>query len=325
MKDRAAYIKLGVENGITDLNTIRSIYNKYAEGGDLESSKPKNVTLLDRIKLGLAELDEEVLGTLVEGIRRTHHNPALEVKSLTSTPGETLYSQRSYKGGTAQRTYLLPRWEQEEIFKRDGYIKGKEGDYGLVKKAVGDRDIPIWQTAPDVIDRDKLVPIGNGTNNSFGFPQLNAQLIHAGNFPSAYYVDTDMKNVYVKSWDLNDYGGGTGASSAYQGLSRVGADLLDAIGSPVVVTTGFQNAVTNDGNYTPITVEDVVNQKGNYPSNVSYPKGIRELYNLENMLDEAMNKKGLVRTNLGTLTNPDWKYTLPEVTITGKRKRKRGK
>lgn len=36
MHDRAAYIKLGINNGITDLNTIREIYNKYAQGGPLK-------------------------------------------------------------------------------------------------------------------------------------------------------------------------------------------------------------------------------------------------------------------------------------------------
>lgn len=33
MTDRAAYIKLGIDNGITDLATIRDTYNKFAEGG----------------------------------------------------------------------------------------------------------------------------------------------------------------------------------------------------------------------------------------------------------------------------------------------------
>lgn len=33
MSDRAEYIRLGVYNGITDLNTIREIYNSYANGG----------------------------------------------------------------------------------------------------------------------------------------------------------------------------------------------------------------------------------------------------------------------------------------------------
>ena len=35
MKDKASYIRMGVENGITDLDTIREVYNKFAEGGNL--------------------------------------------------------------------------------------------------------------------------------------------------------------------------------------------------------------------------------------------------------------------------------------------------
>ena len=41
MADRAAYIKLGVENGITDLNVIRGIYNKYANGGNMQPYQVK--------------------------------------------------------------------------------------------------------------------------------------------------------------------------------------------------------------------------------------------------------------------------------------------
>ena len=38
MKDRASYIKLGIENGITDLDTIRGIYNKFVIGGPIKKS-----------------------------------------------------------------------------------------------------------------------------------------------------------------------------------------------------------------------------------------------------------------------------------------------
>lgn len=41
MKDRASYIKLGIENGITDLDTIRGIYNKFAMGGDTRNEELK--------------------------------------------------------------------------------------------------------------------------------------------------------------------------------------------------------------------------------------------------------------------------------------------
>lgn len=39
MSDRASYIKLGINNGITDLNTIREVYNKFEEGGPHERNQ----------------------------------------------------------------------------------------------------------------------------------------------------------------------------------------------------------------------------------------------------------------------------------------------
>lgn len=40
MRERAAYIKAGVNNGIYDLNTIRNSYNSFAEGGPLDDGGP---------------------------------------------------------------------------------------------------------------------------------------------------------------------------------------------------------------------------------------------------------------------------------------------
>jgi hypothetical protein len=36
MADRAKYIQMGIQSGITDLSTIRKAYNTYAEGGYLD-------------------------------------------------------------------------------------------------------------------------------------------------------------------------------------------------------------------------------------------------------------------------------------------------
>jgi hypothetical protein len=35
MADKANYIQLAVQNGVTDLSTIRDTYNSYAKGGYL--------------------------------------------------------------------------------------------------------------------------------------------------------------------------------------------------------------------------------------------------------------------------------------------------
>lgn len=42
MADRAKYIQLGIQNGVTDLSTIRNIYNTYAEGGSINKYDGKS-------------------------------------------------------------------------------------------------------------------------------------------------------------------------------------------------------------------------------------------------------------------------------------------
>lgn len=47
MVDKAAIIKIGVNNGITDLNTIRNTYNEFAKGGPIKNSKDYKKVLSD--------------------------------------------------------------------------------------------------------------------------------------------------------------------------------------------------------------------------------------------------------------------------------------
>lgn len=50
MKDKASYIRMGVENGITDLDTIREVYNKFAEGGSLNVNDNPEKRIYDHNK-----------------------------------------------------------------------------------------------------------------------------------------------------------------------------------------------------------------------------------------------------------------------------------
>ncbi len=149
-------------------------------------------------------------------------------------------SNNNYRN-PAQTTYLLPRNLQEKVFLNRGYIKGIPNDYGLVKKAVGNRNIPVYQTSEDDIDRSQLTPIGSDTNVSTIFElRPGTRLYHAGSYPTAYYVDNISGDVYSKSWDLNDYGDGGGGNGRKYGKKQFLANLIDKIGSPTVVTTGFK-------------------------------------------------------------------------------------
>lgn len=47
MTDRAAIINMAVNEGITDLSSIRNIYNRYAEGGNLDTGKEQSIGTWD--------------------------------------------------------------------------------------------------------------------------------------------------------------------------------------------------------------------------------------------------------------------------------------
>lgn len=185
----------------------------------------------------------------------------------------------NYESGIAQDAFLLPRKFQEEQFLKAGYIKGKKGDYGLVKKAVGKHNYPVYQKTPDAISRNNLIVLGNTYTSLLDH---NIDLEHAGSAPGAIYTD-GHGNFYQKRWDLNDYGGEDGSTASFAGK------ILDFIGNPTVVTTGFQP--------------------------------IRENYNplFYSTLAPIMEKKGLVPTKIDGKTQ----WTLPEVIIKGESNKKK--
>ena len=93
---------------------------------------------------------------------------------------------RNANGGLAQATYLLPRSKQDSLFRKAGYIPSIR-DYGLVTKAVGKRDIPVYQTVSDDISRNSLLHIGNKIGEEGDGTYFHSPLVHAGRYPIAYY------------------------------------------------------------------------------------------------------------------------------------------
>lgn len=157
----------------------------------------------------------------------------------------------------AQDTYLTPRRLQQKAFYDAGYVRDynaeKNKDYGLVKNAAkkyirNKKELPIYSRIDPstTIQRKDLVLLGNDYN---AFMHVPRPLVHARYFPTAIYSDTNG-NLYAKSWDLNDYGGrkGKGGSSKYYGNIQLSvANLIDSIGSPTVVTTGYQPIIDDNG------------------------------------------------------------------------------
>lgn len=163
--------------------------------------------------------------------------------------------------------FFLTRSDQERLFQSNGYktIKGinTEDDdafrrqLGTVRGAAKryydeGYDIPVYEYTADsdttVLDED-VIPIGNFYSVSGSIKPRTyiptkdvAFLPHGGSHGNAVYLHKDGK-LYVKSWDLNDYGAKTsgtgGAASTYGNIRKRMANLLDISGSPFIQRTGY--------------------------------------------------------------------------------------
>lgn len=265
-----------------------------------------------KIKLSLLDKIKHNASTLLMDIGRG------DLHTIPTTD----YEHIVYDGGTAQRTYFMDRDSQKRIFLRDGYIEDTSKNYGLVKKAVNNRNIPIYQRAPDDEKIENLIPIGNVYNRWYGKPEAN--LIHAGSYPTAIYINPNTKKIYQKAWDLNDYGTsveGNGASSKYTGFEKLKANLADKLGSPVVVTSGISEVGDFNDLFNDLGKENIIKMVDDFYKS----KGLRRF--TTNIKKEQLNDF-YGRPVIGLDGKPIifeyyyQDYALPEVIITGKHKRK---
>ena len=264
-----------------------------------------------KIKLSLLDKIKHNVSTLLMDIGR----------GQLSTIPSTDYKHIGYDGGTAQRTYFMDRDSQKRIFLRDGYIEDTSKNYGLVKKAVNNRNIPIYQRAPDDEKRENLIPIGNVYNYWYGKPE--ADLIHAGSYPTTIYINPNTKKIYQKAWDLNDYGdsaGGNGASSKYTGFRKLKANLADKLGSPVVVTSGISEVGDFNDLFNNSSTKNIIKMVDNFYES----KGLRRFANSKKEQLYDFYGKPIIDINGKPIMFESYyqDYALPEVIITGKRKRK---
>ena len=286
------------------MNILKIFYIEIGFNVMNKPNKKIKLSLLDKIKHNTSALLMDI------GRGQLHTIPT------------TNYEHIIYDGGTAQRTYFMDRDSQKRIFLRDGYIEDTSKNYGLVKKAVNNRNIPIYQMAPDDEKRENLIPIGNIYNEWYG--KEKARLIHAGSYPTAIYINPNTKKIYQKAWDLNDYGTssvGNGASSRYTAFRKFKANLADKLGSPVVVTSGISEVGDFNDLFNDLGKENIIKMVDDFYKS----KGLRRF--ITNIKKEQLNDF-YGRPVIGLDGKPIifesyyQDYALPEVIITGKRKRK---
>lgn len=283
----------------TELNYLQ---NKKRFGGrakakiGTETNGNENKTNIITSKLNAAEyLSKIISGSIMQGGRLLTGNS----------------KDRGPINNVAQDTYLMPfRLGQGRAFKDAGYDRDykseKKRDYGLVQKAVGNENIPIYSRVNNPEKRKELIQIYNP--ESTYEPNIKYPLIHAAFHPSSLYIDGTNGNIMYKGWDLNDYGTdkrGKGFSSYYGSIRKALANTLDVFGNPTVVTTGYQNVLDNNGK--PMNIF-----KGNY----------KDDYNANMAVSDFIVKQLLKKDN-PSFVNEYGMSPIPDVVITAPRKKHR--
>lgn len=228
-----------------------------------------------KVLVGAADLADNIAGIpSLSQIKEIPERGDFYVNALDN--GESKYYEDGYIENPGL-TFLLDRGRQSEMLQKMGYHPVNDGYYGSVTSATrklnalkGDV-IPIFQRGDDEVDFSEVEPVADKDGNYFfertsylgdifGENELN----HASYHPVSFYRHKGTGDIYVRGYDLNDYGKhdkniwrnlpeAIGNSLFNQGYSydKTGqtygdeqylAEIYDYIGNPFVQRTALVKA-----------------------------------------------------------------------------------
>lgn len=140
MAERTAYIKLGLDNGIIDLNTIRDTYNKYAKGGAKETENnwtsylpyTPSASIVGKIT-GWEGTSMETNRPIEDEARDFYNNLSPYIRNTATQEAlDNMFSQ-SYNTGSS-------RWRNKVMPVIEDFYRGKVTPQKLVKTTVHPKD-----------------------------------------------------------------------------------------------------------------------------------------------------------------------------------------
>ena len=169
LKDKADLIKLAVNNGITDLSTIRDTYNKFEEGGSLDEEDIPKVgpTYNPETHKWTNPYGKDITGKSFEGdwgITTYLDSGAVELDTREEDDPENRYKYRY--ADNAKRVYIggNPNVTRQEYFNRDkeltDAIKAAASKHGISANTLASR---IAKEGPI----DEAIKNYNNTNGYF--------------------------------------------------------------------------------------------------------------------------------------------------------------
>ena len=103
MRQKSDLISLGVKNGITDLTTIKDIYNKYAEGGGLVREKNNHPVAYDDEGNLVDQVTGEKGTMVLPEVTITANNPSNYRSSFDGSLDNYINTINSMTGGLINR------------------------------------------------------------------------------------------------------------------------------------------------------------------------------------------------------------------------------
>lgn len=255
IREKAEMMMVAIDNGITNLNDIKSKYNEFAEGGNLYGGdNPNGQRMITTGGAGYIPSQPSFIENL---------NPALSKEEARLR----LYNQVSPVWGFTNDTmssametllYNKGKWPKEEVIIDDPYVDGvwaeylqipenqrrskyklKKSDYRPMQGAVDDTyfKIPINKEAQDALVNEGMqIPLGKNKNSTL------LEAYNHGEHTIGNNIDP-KKGQYVSYfdiWDLNpltsrysDWNDKISKVAKFFGLDKDTKDLSFGLGKPL--------------------------------------------------------------------------------------------
>ena len=237
MGDKSRMIKLAVDSGITDLRTIRDVYNSYAEGGPIEEKKekykkPEGASVLKDLayKVGTYEpIQQEGAATPINIIRAiTRKNVPIDDNKYAYIygTGERYPEMKEPVRGFDYSNYLN-RYGYKGVKNVYGTINPNneyhiDPEYEVLAKELAKHRYHFYDNADDMfIDSDP---------DNLGYRDDVANFIHQ--------MDLDERgNVLIHDSDVYDFNPADYVYShkVSKPLVKLEAKLMDKIGTPYII------------------------------------------------------------------------------------------
>ena len=234
LSDKARMMALAVKSGITDLSTIQSAYNKFAEGGEKPTLKEKAISKLKDMAYKIATEESIYRSGNAHPVEIVH---ALLRKRREDEPEDD--NKKAYIYGTGERfpeiTEPIKGFDYTNYLNKSGY-KNVKNVYGTINPEQYSIE-PEYKDLVEELAKHRYHFYANADEMFLDSdPDVIGYRDDVGNF--IHQLDLDDKgNVLIHDSDVYDFNPVDYKYTRGSGklLTKLEAKMMDKIGTPYII------------------------------------------------------------------------------------------